>query len=290
MVKYSKLEVKGEWSSNSNQPEEVLISFGSISLNILDVSGEPLRQWAYSSIFLKNKETKKSRFCPDIEETENLYIFDCDAIDHLIFLCNKTRQKKFPNLYIWLFIIILLITSSYFFLGYTRTITEKIAASLTSAEQESYLGNVMFGKISEISHCDINKINDYIRSTGEIDPSTMSDDIEVIFINLKEDSGILFPGKKLLVPYSIFEKNDGAFVLGEIIKLASEAIKKKKAIEKFFSKQQNRPLLIYIFGNFTNLNFDKENGLFFSLYRQSKVLDAGFTEKEWLTLKNLCQL
>ena len=268
----------------------MLVSFGSISLNILDVNGEPLRQWAYSSIFLKNKETKKSRFCPDMEETESLYIFDSEAVDHLIFLCNKTKQKKFPNLFPWLFVIIILFISSYFFSGYTRTIAEKIAASLTSTEQESYLGNIMFGKISELTYCDINKINDYIRSADTTHLSTMSDNLELIFINLKEDNSLLFPGKKLLVPYSIFEEKDGAFVLAEIIKLASVAIKNKKAIEKFFSKQRNKALLTYIFGNFTNLNFDKDNGLFINLYRQSKVLNAGFTEKEWLTLKNLCKL
>ena len=290
MVKYSKLEVKGEWNSNATEPEEVLVSFGSISLNILDVTGEPLRQWAYSSIFLKNKETKKSRFCPDMEETESLYIFDSEAVNHLIFLCNKTKQKKFPNLFPWLFIIIILIISSYFFSGYTRTIAEKVATSLTSAEQESYLGNIMFGEILEVSYCDINKINDYIHKPDETHLSAISDDIELIFLNYNKDNSILFHGKKLLVPYSIFEKKDGASVLAETIKLASVAIKNKKAIEKFFSKQRNKPLLTYIFGNFTNLNFDKDNGLFINAYRQSKVLDAGFTEKEWLRLKNLCRL
>ena len=79
-------------------------------------------------------------------------------------------------------------------------------------------------------------------------------------------------------------------VLAETIKLASVAIKNKKAIEKFFSKQRNKPLLTYIFGNFTNLNFEKNNGLFISVYRQSQVVDAAFTEKEWSTLKNLCKL
>ena len=290
MVRYSKLEVKGEWSSNAIQPEEVLVSFGSISLNILDVNGEPLRQWAYSSIFLKNKETKKSRFCPDMEETESLYIFDSEAVNHLIFLCNKTKQKKFPNLFPWLFIIIILIISSYFFSGYARTIAEKVATSLTSAEQESYLGNIMFGEISGVSYCDINKINDYIHKPDETHLSAIINDIELIFLNYKKDNSILFPGKKLLVPYSIFEKKDGASVLAETIKLASVAIKNNKAIEKFFSSQRNKPLLTYIFGNFTNLNFDKDNGLFINAYRQSKVLDAGFTEKEWLRLKNLCRL
>lgn len=290
MVKYSKLEVRGEWSSNATKPEEVLVSFGSISLNILDVTGEPLRQWAYSSIFLKNKETKKSRFCPDMEETESLYIFDSEAVNHLIFLCNKTKQKKFPNLFPWLFIIIILIISSYFFSGYTRRIAEKVAISLTSAEQESYLGNIMFGEISGVSYCDINKINDYIHSADETHLYAISDDIELIFSNFEVDYSILFPGKKLLVPYSILEKKDGAFLLAETIKLASGAIKNKKAIEKFFSKQRNKPLLTYIFGNFTNLNFDKDNGLFINVYHKSKVLDAGFTEKEWLRLKNLCKL
>ena len=118
----------------------------------------------------------------------------------------------------------------------------------------------------------------------------MSDNIELIFINLKDDNSILFPGKKLLVPYSIFEKKDGVFVLAEIIKLASVAIKNKKAIGKFFSKQRNKSLLIYIFGNITDLSFEKDNGLFISLYHQSRVLNAGFTKKEWLTLKNICKL
>ena len=289
MVGYSKLEVKGEWKSNSDQPTEVLVAFGSISLNILNAEGEPLRQWAYSSIFLKNKEASKSMFCPDLEETESLYIFDQDAVNHLIFLCNKTNRKKFANLLPWLFIIILLIGSSTFFSSYFRIVIEKIALSITSAEQESNLGNIMFNKISGVSYCDINKTNGYIRSLEKDDPSITSNAIELIFMDVKTNNSILLPGRKLLVPYSILESEEGAFVLAETIKLASRATKNKKAIEKFFSKQRNKALLIYIFGVFTELNFNKDNGLLISLHVKSKVLDKGFTNSEWLTLKKLCK-
>ena len=143
MAGYSKLEVKGEWKSNSDQPTEVLVAFGSISLNILNTNGEPVRQWAYSSIFLKNKQASKSMFCPDLEETESLYIFDQDAVNYLIFLSNKTNRKKFSNLLPMFFIIILLISSFTFFSSYFRIFIEKIALSITSAEQESNLGNIM---------------------------------------------------------------------------------------------------------------------------------------------------
>ena len=290
MVRYSKLEVEGEWNSNSNAPTEVLITFGSISLNILDTKGEPLRQWAYSSIFLKNSNTTKSLFCPDMEETESLYIFDRDAVNQLIFLCNRTRQKKYAKSFPWFFIIILLIVSSTFFSDYFRKITENIATSITSAEQESNIGNIMFSKISGISYCDINKISDYISSSDKNYQSIVSSNIELIFSNLKKDSTILFPGGKLLLPYSILEKKDGAFELAEITKLAIEATKNKKVIRKFFSKQRNKALLIYILGDFTDLNFDKDNGLFISLDGKPKVFDKGFTNKEWLTLKKLCKL
>ena len=64
----------------------------------------------------------------------------------------------------------------------------------------------------------------------------------------------------------------------------------KETIEKFFSKQRIKALLIYIFGDFTDLNFDKDNGLLISLHSKSKVLDKGFTDNEWLTLKKLCKL
>ena len=289
MVGYSKLEVKGEWKSNSDQPTEVLVAFGSISLNILNTKGEPLRQWAYSSIFLKNKEAFRSMFCPDLEETESLYIFDQDAVNHLIFLCNKTNRKKFANLLPWLFIIILLIGSSTFFSSYFRIVIEKIALSITSAEQESNLGNIIFNKISGVSYCDINKTNGYIRSLEKDDPSITSNAIELIFMDVKTNNSILLPGRKLLVPYSILESEEGAFVLAETIKLASRATKNKKAIEKFFSKQRNKALLIYIFGVFTELNFNKDNGLLISLHVKSKVLDKGFTNSEWLTLKKLCK-
>ena len=100
MVSYSKLEVNGEWNSHSNEPTEVLITFGSISLNILDKRGEPLRQWAYSSIFLKTRETSKSMFCPDMEESESLYIFDQDAVNQLIFLCSKTKRRRLSLIHI----------------------------------------------------------------------------------------------------------------------------------------------------------------------------------------------
>ena len=268
----------------------MLVAFGSISLNILNTNGEPVRQWAYSSIFLKNKETSKSMFCPDLEETESLYIFDQDAVNHLIFLSNKTNRKKFANLLPWFFIIILLIGSSTFFLSYFRIVTEKIALSITSAEQESNLGNIMLKEMSEVSYCDINKTNEYLRSLEKNYVSITDDSIELIFMNFRTMNSILLPGRKLLVPYSILENEDGAFVLAETIKLGIAATKNKEAIEKFFSKQRNKALLIYVFGVLTDLNFNKDNGLLISLHGKSRVLAKVFTDNEWLTLKKLCKL
>ena len=290
MAGYSKLEVKGEWKSNSDQPTEVLVAFGSISLNILNTNGEPVRQWAYSSIFLKNKEASKSMFCPDLEETESLYIFDQDAVNHLIFLSNKTNRKKFANLLPWFFIIILLISSFTFFSSYFRIVIEKIALSITSAEQESNLGNIMLKEMSEVSYCDINKTNEYLRSLEKNYVSITDDSIELIFMNFRTMNSILLPGRKLLVPYSILENEDGAFVLAETIKLGIAATKNKEAIGKFFSKQRNKALLIYVFGVLTDLNFNKDNGLLISLHGKSRVLDKVFTDNEWLTLKKLCKL
>jgi len=290
LASYSKLEVKGEWKSNSDRPTEVLVAFGSISLNILNTNGEPVRQWAYSSIFLKNKEASKSMFCPDLEETESLYIFDQDAVNHLIFLSNKTNRKKFANLLPWFFIIILLISSFTFFSSYFRIVIEKIALSITSAEQESNLGNIMLKEMSEVSYCDINKTNEYLRSLEKNYVSITDDSIELIFMNFRTMNSILLPGRKLLVPYSILENEDGAFVLAETIKLGIAATKNKEAIEKFFSKQRNKALLIYVFGVLTDLNFNKDNGLLISLHGKSRVLDKVFTDNEWLTLKKLCKL
>ena len=289
MAGYSKLEVKGEWKSYSDQPTEVLVAFGSISLNILNTNGEPVRQWAYSSIFLKNKEASKSMFCPDLEETESLYIFDRDAVNHLIFLSNKTNQKKFANLLPWFFIIILLISYFTFFSSYFRIVIEKIALSITSSEQESNLGNIMLKEMSEVSYCDINKTNEYLRSLEKNYLSITGDSIELIFMNFRTMNSILLPGRKLLVPYSILENEDGAFVLAKTIKLGIAATKNKEAIEKFFSKQRNNALLIYVFGVLTDLNFNKDNGLLISLHGKSKVLDKVFTDNEWLTLKKLCR-
>ena len=290
MASYSKLEVKGEWKSNSDRPTEVLVAFGSISLNILNTNGEPVRQWAYSSIFLKNKEASKSMFCPDLEETESLYIFDQDAVNHLIFLSNKTNRKKFANLLPWFFIIILLISSFTFFSSYFRIVIEKIALSITSAEQESNLGNIMLKEMSEVSYCNINKTNEYLRSLEKNYVSITDDSIELIFMNFRTMNSILLPGRKLLVPYSILENEDGAFVLAETIKLGIAATKNKEAIEKFFSKQRNKALLTYVFGVLTDLNFNKDNGLLISLHGKSRVLDKVFTDNEWLTLKKLCKL
>ncbi len=290
MAGYSKLEVKGEWKSNSDHPTEVLVAFGSISLTILNTNGEPVRQWAYSSIFLKNKKASKSMFCPDLEETESLYIFDQDAVNHLIFLCNKTNRKKFAKLLPWFFIILLLIGSSTFFSSNFRIFTEKIALSITSAEQESNLGNIMLKEMSGVSYCDIDKTNEYIRSLEKDYLSITSDSIELIFMNFRTMNSILLPGRKLLVPYSILENEDGAFVLAKTIKLGIKATKNKEAIKKFFSKQRNKALLIYVFGVLTDLNFNKVNGLFISLDGKTKVLDKVFTNNEWLTLKKLCKL
>ena len=147
----------------------------------------------------------------------------------------------------------------------------------------------MFSEISGVSYCDINKTNEYIRSLDKNYLSIKSGNIELIFINQKEDRSILFPGGKLLVPYSILEKKDGAFVLAETIKFALEAIKNKKVIKKFFSKQRDKSLLIYIFGNFTKLNFYKDNGLFISSDGDTALLEESFNDNEWLTLKKYLQ-
>ena len=112
----------------------------------------------------------------------------------------------------------------------------------------------------------------------------------MIFINLKTENSILLPGRKLLVPASILESEDGAFVLAETIKFAKAAVKNKEAIETFFSKQRNKALLIYVFGVLTDLNFNKHNGLLIGLHGKSKVLDKVFTDNEWHTLKKLCKL
>ena len=290
MVSYSKLEVNGEWHSHSDESTEVLITFGSISLNILDKRGEPLRQWAYSSIFLKTREPTKSMFCPDMEESECLYIFDSDAVNQLIFLCNKTKKRRITKSFLWFFLIIFLFFSSIYFSEYFRKFAEKIAASITSAEQESNLGNIMLKEMSEVSYCDINKTNEYLRSLEKNYVSITDDSIELIFMNFRTMNSILLPGRKLLVPYSILESEDGAFVLAEIIKLGIAATKNKEAIEKFFSKQRNKALLIYVFGVLTDLNFNKDNGLLISLHGKSRVLDKVFTDNEWLTLKKLCRL
>ena len=290
MVSYSKLEVNGEWNSHSDEPTEVVITFGSISLNILDKRGEPLRQWAYSSIFLKTREPTKSMFCPDMEETECLYIFDCDAVNQLIFLCNKTKKRRLTKSFLWLFLIIFLFFSSIYFSDYFRKFAEKIAASITSAEQEGNLGNTMFSNISDVSYCDINTLNNYIRTSNKTYRSKTNGNIELIFIDLEEYRSILFPGGKLLVPFSILEEKDGAFKLTEITKLAMEAIRSKKAIRNFFSQQRNKALLSYIFGNFTDLNFDMNYGLFINLSDTSRTVDTFFNNKEWLILKNICKI
>ena len=92
------------------------------------------------------------------------------------------------------------------------------------------------------------------------------------------------------MPYSILESEDGALVLADTIKLGIVAAKNKEAIEKFFSKQRNKALLIYVFGVLTDLNFNSDNGLLISLQGNPKVLDKVFTDNEWLTLKKLCKL
>ena len=148
----------------------------------------------------------------------------------------------------------------------------------------------MLKEMSGVSYCDINKTNEYIRSLEKDYLSITSDPIELIFINFKTKNSILLPGRKLLVPYSILESENGAFVLAETIKLGIAATKSKKAIEKFFSKQRNKALLIYVFGVLTDLNFNKDNGLLISLDGKAKVLDKVFTDNEWLTFKKLCKL
>ena len=92
------------------------------------------------------------------------------------------------------------------------------------------------------------------------------------------------------MPFSILEEKDGAFKLTEITKLAMEAIRNKKAIGKFFSQQRNKALLSYIFGNFNELNFDMNYGLFINLSDTPRTFDTFFNNKEWLTLKNICKI
>ena len=92
------------------------------------------------------------------------------------------------------------------------------------------------------------------------------------------------------MPFSILEEKDGAFKLTEITKFAMEAIRNKKAIRKFFSQQRNKALLSYIFGNFTDLNFDMDYGLFINLSDTTRTLDTFFNNNEWHTIKNICKI
>ena len=92
------------------------------------------------------------------------------------------------------------------------------------------------------------------------------------------------------MPFSILEEKDGAFKLTEITKLAMEAIRSKKAIREFFSQQRNKALLSYIFGNFTDLNFDMDYGLFINLSDTTRTLDTFFNNNEWYTIKNICKI
>ena len=75
--------------------------------------------------------------------------------------------------------------------------------------------------------------------------------------------------------------------------IKNKLIKNAKKIDNFlinYLNRQDKSLLIYIFGSFTKLNFDKDNGLFISSDFNTELLQESFNDNEWQTLKKICKL
>ena len=289
MKKYSKLETIGEWSSiDLETTKQVNISFGSISLNIADATNEPISQWTYASVSLVEMNIESAVFSPDEEETERLKIFDKDAVKYLLSLSEKKIQKPIKRTLRPALLLFLVCIFTLLIFKYHRPSLEKIALTITSQEQENFIGSLIITNQTAHSFCNSESVNSFLNALITKEMGSNETIIKVSFLSSFSKYSLLLPGGTLLIPENILTDDNGLKLFETLILNSLKSQKELRPIKVFFSNQKTLALVYYIIGYFESLNFNRH--LKFKLENLNWKLEKKFNidDKQWMKLRALC--
>ncbi len=144
--------------------KKVNISFASISVNIVDSNDEPISQWAYGSVRLVEMNIDSAVFSPDEEETEHLTIFDKDAIKYLLSLSEKNINTSTKRILRYVLLIFIVSICTLLINKYHRLFLENLALTITSEEQENFIGSLIITNLKGLSLCASDSSNSFVNN------------------------------------------------------------------------------------------------------------------------------
>ena len=289
MKKYSKLETTGVWSSiDMPNSKEVNISFASISVNIVDTNNEPISQWAYGSVRLVKMNINSAVFSPDLEETEHLTIFDEDAIKYLLSLSEKKVNSSTKQLLRYVLLVFIVCICALSIYKYHRFCLEKLALTITSKEQESFIGSLVLTNLEGLSLCQKDSSNSFVNNLIAKNIKINDPIIKVKFFTSFRKYSLLLPGGTLLIPKTIINGKNGLINFEKLILTSLKSQEELRPIKLFFSNQETIPLVYYILGYFESLNFT--NHLKFKMENLNLKLEKrlNINDKQWMKIRALC--
>ncbi len=289
MKKYSKLETTGVWSSiDKATSKRVNISFGSISLNIADTNNEPISQWAYGSVRLVKKNIDSVVFSPDEEETEYLKIFDKDVVKYLLDLSEKKINRSNKRILNFILLIFIFSICAFFIYKYHRLILENLSLTITSQEQENFIGSLVIKNLKGLSVCNSDSRNNFLNTFITKKLKNNKTFIKVSFFSSYSKYSLLLPGGTLLIPKNIINSEQGLINFEKLVLNSLKLQAELRPIKLFFSTQKNINLVFYILGHFDSLDFN--NHLKFRLENFNQKFEERFNieEKDWMKIQNVC--
>ena len=289
MKKYSKLETTGVWSSNDiPNSKEVNISFASISVNIVDSNNEPISQWAYGSVRLVKMNNESAVFSPDLEETEHLTIFDKDAAKYLLSLSEKKVNNSTKRILKYVLLIFIVSIGSLLIYKHHRISLEKLALTITSQEQENFIGSLVITNLKGLSLCDSDSNNSFVNTLIAKNMKINDPIINVKFFSSFRKHSLLLPGGTLLIPKNIINGKNGLINFERLILNSHKSQEELRPIKLFFSNQETIDLAYYILGYFEFLNFS--NHLIFESENLNIKLEKrlNINDEQWMKIRGLC--
>ncbi len=289
MKKYSKLETTGVWSSiDMENSKRVTISFGSISVNIADINNEPISQWAYGSVRQVKENIDSVIFSPDEEETEHLTIFDKDVAKYLLSLSEKKTNRSNKRILKSIFLIFAFSICGLLIYKYHRLILENLSLTITSQEQENFIGSLVIKNLKSLSVCNSNSRNNFLNTFITKKLKSNKTIIKVNLFSSYSKYSLLLPGGTLLIPKNIINSENGLINFENLVLTSLKLQAELRPIRVFFATQKNIDLVFYILGHFDSLDFN--NHLKFRLedFNQKSEKSLKIDNTEWMKIRTLC--
>ena len=277
------------WSSiEMPDSKEVNISFASMSVNILDRNNEPITQWAYGSVRLVKMNNDSAVFSPDLEETEHLTIFDKDAAKYLLSLSEKKTNSATKQILKYVLLIFIVSIGSLLIYKHHRISLEKLALTITSQEQENFIGSLVITNLKGLSLCDSDSNNTFVNTLIAKNMKINDPIINVKFFSSFRKHSLLLPGGTLLIPKNIINGKNGLNNFEKLILNSHKSQEELRPIKLFFSNQETIDLVYYILGYFEFLNFS--NHLIFESENLNIKLEKrlNINDEQWMKIRGLC--